>query len=1664
MRSGWLAYEFTKLTHRDVLIGAALSLPKLGKALIAGEEAAVETAFVLLAELAAICEPSILERVGYGLDKVLATRLADSIEEIVVGNHENLCLRQIREKLKREELNDQLLDILLKIRDLSVPLPMLDKEPAVEGLVAAPAPSLFRTFRIARQLAETGEPIKWEMAARLQRLDFVVLNQLDFPDSGIVLGTDLSVHWEAKSDEIVVEIPLMEDIKSLLSTSTWQPADPTFKEGLRNGLAAAKDLLMHAGNSISSVHVTCTLRGILPPSEQLQGASAGLPLALRLLAERADLPMSGWLATGSINQRTLRIEPMTRDLVTRKLAAMKADGVNKQLLVYCSEPIDLPGVVNLEKPTLDAAACAIWGERWTEWVKENRSLRLRDLRFQERAADTVWAEGLTFNGKPLVVEVPQVSEFFHHFEKSHPTYGFLGGPSRCGKTWTAQQIADRAAQNGWRTMTLIPFESGLPRREDIRKAIEVCATRDSETKTLVILDDIEWDIGRDKFEDDIRDLCDLLRISLLAVIHSDDATDWKSTGAGLDGAPLVRQRQLIDFLDRLCEHPAFVSDGERLKTLASLIIKNSGRDLWLLMRLADLARQGGDFVSSITEFFAPKIHLLEKGELEKAQTLAALSLVGLDAPKWLLPDGYADQLSQIGAFQKTNERWSLPSRAAAVAVLNTTPYRPYQTEAAEQLGRFIIQAISRSESSEVVRTLNRLSNEAPNYLGKIHQKYRNPLYTWASTLGADLLARALMAMQVVLSPKERGEWSQSLVLSLSTFPQVTVSDLANSLDILHDNRFVLEQLKGGEADWLKLMESLPQIIADVLRIGKADSNARLQLLRAIWRLHEDSGEEALRSNWHSLLKFRPPYELADYKLVLESIEVARKLHGSSLDEDKFPVFDQLAEALIADEHADVYLARQLLRQTVARDDWPNVVFPKIAREFPNIINRSSPRQLCSGLSLLAKFNRSFAIGLLNHNANSLGNAIAARFQRLRSSGEMADLLFITGDIHSRSARRLLYEARPKGPKEDLEYLPRLPMVEAAAKAIVERGDGKGAGRLLKATLKVDNTFATINGGFSRKLVEKLDKAFFLKLCEWEPRTSILFHLLEGLIAVEAPFVGEILEGALDAIKLQIDSNMRPWAPRLALLLAESQTFASDVTSGLLTRLSCERLLRCTQEARTVEAQAYFHQLGTLLYQNQIPKEFSRRFNINPEAVTESIASAHRPEVIIRAAKAISHTLRRGGVKSAGEAVLSRLSSDWNRQLKRARTDGDLAETIRGLTALNPALGDEVVKNCRSDLQRRVMEALGRQPQVAAELLDAIENASPGLGSDIVREAKDTRAWAAVMREIAHEQDPRFQGTTYHMLARLGGYPDVREIDDVFSRWKEDIKNITSPAGLVMLLRALAAWDFERTQILGDGLSSSRLGTRIRGGARQDLEWAEALIGTCMNLGRDDLADDLLDALPPAERIPELLGPLQTAHLITMLRANNLPLGGRVAEAAIEVAKRESQRRFVLDDSKLLFEIGWLAFTVRQCYGLTLDVGDIPPWAYELPHSLLIVLWSHSWLESKPWTEAAVTAALASIESVPHSPSTCAATLIVAASRDSVDDLLVSFPAPLWEPATRASLYFVEAMLQASLTCTKLPLEISGSWLNARLDAPYERLHPARSRVVAMVSQIESAVN
>jgi len=1725
----------SELTCRDLVLAALLSLrPSEAGDLsrpATDPQATANAALVAKVLSAVVAVASHQATDCYGIPSWLIDGLAELLTCPKTESGWGLVMQRLADEVSVEgveELHERLREAIAppsedfrRLRDGT--LVVIDGTLKERPLAAASGAMQFNDLeRLAQEAVTKGRSrIDRELGWRLQRIDVPIVcpvseNSKAAGVGGLLIGAQV-VFSNRVTAKVEIDLPKDGEVRRCLALpfrngeplaqgllASWRPVARSFEKGLLQGLAAALDLLAELGvedevrQSVSGVQVF--LRGILPPA-QVSDGSAGLPLALHVLAKVSDLPPPRITVSGTFaDNRTL--EGMSAEVARAKLEAVLCDGLKEGLMVYSPDSRPTAGIVLLAEPTLAAAARQVWGERWDEWTARTKIQALSQCHLRQGWAGG-WRSGALFhNDQPMIVPTGRGEEISKIFA-DHPTVAFVGGPRQSGKTWIAQDVEDRMREKGyWQTLVFTVDGGQIPSKEDLVRGLRMFP---QQSPTLLILDGLELSAHAEDLERDLNGVCSELLVSILVCIRVDGSTDWpemeRQRTTSIAGLEMV-----TDFATTLLESYPHLSAA---RPALGTILRGAAGDLWWVVRLiqtAALARPNTSYEELLVEFARSLPR--SKEALVALQRLAALSLFARPAPAWFLvprneclgriPPPIDDALRRAGARSAGYDGWILPSYAACEAILTDGALPGGGIHSAIErtpthLQRFVETAMERDDEA-FLPLLEHLDRTAEDILFDVVGLVIDPLNDWACHRSSlDSLTRLLAAAGDATPEKVRVAWAQRLA-RLVTIGVHTLhpQKLCDALDVLRRHSFALELLaKENDSTWHAMIAALtPKNIERCLR-NAPRSRARVRLMWSLWRLHDEHVDKVIVANAAlfvsgGLTGRRGAYSATDYWTVLEldrlwgkvaeglaSTQFGRPGADDETTRRTAGLHDLLQAAGRPEDGIEVLIGRLLVRlffQEEPNDHSRLVSLLKV--EVPKYLVHSTLRQLSYSLSRLTEYDRPLAVKIANGCFPA--SEVLALAKRARAS-EVAAFLGTAAKLLSRMATDLLYTT---------EGDPNTGFAASMADRILASGDGKGAGLLLKSAASIDGNYGRLKDGFATCLAEKLGSLFFLTQLSREPRTSVLYHLLEGMLAAGVSFSDEIKERTLDTIASSIAKTLRPRAPRLALLLAGSD-WSEHFAAELSQQLSEDRILLGMLHGRQVESLTYFQELGPYLFPDKgrvsdeegessmapsrsgVAARFVAQLDSN-DRLFSRLLQVDRPEVLVRAALAISNSLRRGTPRDEqsvppGRRVLQRIEQsypgvDWPERLVRAGTPGDLAETLRGLRKLDPEAAANAVRAKLDHLARRVNRAL-REPQLAIELLAAIESTAPGEGRSLMARMAKSRAWSLAIEDLRFEQDPRLQGKAFLELARLGYFPSQNTQGALHKKWSTIIHQFSSPPALLDLLRMFAAWDLAATADLTRKLQTSRVARRLLEGARSDLQAAEGLIAALLAVGSNAEATICIEAVMGVSDLGERLGLKAAASLLSTLGTKEPRLADRLVDDCAALVARSVASKYVFDDTRQWIEIGWAAYRLRP-HGRTVVIEQPPP-TFEPPKGIPVEAWSTCWLDTRHWTEQALKSAMdrQSRSSAPIAPWAAALVLCVAAHRKEIRWLVQD--ATTWHHAADASPYVLVPLLEAAKVDDDLLRLLTPrlSDMKTALRVPHFRTHPARPQAERLLHSL-----
>jgi hypothetical protein len=1507
---------------------------------------------------------------------------------------------------------------------------------------------------VAELATRDQDPVLADLGGRLGGMDFVVVGGTS-ESVGLVLAATVKLASEQEPRDVRVQTPRVESIREILGARGWSPANESFWEGLERAREAVTQLLRvnrARAELLSQLNgVTVEIRGVLPIA-QVSDKSAGLPLALNMLSQLTNLALPAVLPTGVFND-DLTLEAMEPSMVEAKARAAVEDGLNESLLVYAPEMSAREGVATIPGNTLNEACEAVWGEPWKAWVERTRSKALEEMDLMEGWQNGALDGAFLIGTEPVEIEAELSKRIATSLRESQmPLVSVLGGKAQSGKTWIAQQVERKLQAEGWAVAVLRPLRGGFPDSESLERYLSSYTERRNRQKALLILDEMVADELEEDFINELQRLRTRFNISVLAVMRLDTGCDVDFENVTAYKA-FIDEEELKEFATQLVQkYDAF----RNAEACIGTAIASSGGNLWLLIRLLHFAvtmSKDGGYQRLLDQYYQAALGGCNPAQVNMAKRLASLSRVSIPVPEWFLQPLPADRgfLRSLSASKDAGGNWRFPVPVACEAIIGFSP-QPIAGDRLElirnrivfQLKAYFLRCIQEGRDDEAIDSLSRLRRGNAEILSSTFAEFRSELMQWARVRTNPIeVSKVFRAIQEDVNETERKQLAGHLLtLFCAELPALTIPQVARMLMLLRDHHIVLEASDEENNLWRKMLDSLKKTVPQILAGHGSRPRARLSLVRSLWRLHEADADELIVDNIDALLSSQGNFPAEEYLLALELLAMSDRIQGYRKTRDLFESSANLAK--LASETPErkagflAHLCQLMVRLRSSGEKWGDVL-DQGDSTLREELSRAGVWEVAEALKALARYDRAFGVRLLSVLQP---NDIIRRILQGAAVGEGARMLRMLAQLHLTAAWNVLYSNNE----------PSIGLAQKIARLVKRDLDPRGAGMMLKTCAIVDSSFGMIHDGFAKVLCDSIGMSFFEAQFHGDRRTSVLFHLLEGLMEAQARFSPDIQDSAIKAIARAINSgNLRDWAPRLALLALGHPDLHARFAERLREQIPASKLLRGLRGTRSLEALACFHQLSAVLYPSQTADFTEDDCHLAFAALYRS----DRPEVVTRAARSIALTLRRGGDAQPGQTAIRLLSRNWKYELEHAATPGDCATTIRNLTALDIAVARDAVVKAKKELRKTAERGLRQEPQLGIELLDAIEQAAPGEGRDLVRDFQSNHrlVWDRLLEDIAYEQEPRSQGSTFHRLTQIGGFPSLHLQNRVLGIWKDRFKTIASPAAIVSLLRTFEAWNPDSIYEWSGRINSEKLLRRLSGHAITDLEWTEALLAA-MNYGdMTQLRDRIIAIVDDVEDLPARIGLSRATRLMAFLHPIDHKAGLRLLDKSLVTLNERINDPMVADEAEFLAILGTLA-KVCRLYGRTLSIPEQPLWWKLFPTPPVASLWAVCWLEDCGWTAELMNRSFEQLDISAlqlRPPALCTA-LITAAERNRLDTIQNSLEQ--WPIVTNVSLYVLEGLIEQGISSPELGelLQQHEGDIRAKVSEPSHRLHPARGRI------------
>lgn len=1390
-------------------------------------------------------------------------------------------------------------------------------------------------------------------------------------------------------------------------------------------LEAARRLVADAGPAQPPVRALgLAVPGALDPS-RVDG-SAALAAALDLLAGEGGLRGPGELGVLPLADCAEDGSWKPYDDVDGLSEQAVADGLRVLRRFEGGWRLDTTaGHLSGPDPSLEGAARLLWPDgRWDEarrgWAARALEAYGWELVHPAAATGRERAPGggdwLARVGTGLVA-FEQAAFLAQQFRRRPHARVIQSGTHNSGKTVCAAQVVRVLETEGWRSVVIRPQDHQLPLAGalvDIVRSALTAVGLESYRRTLVVLEDL-YPLSSGRIGEALESL-GVLRVAVLALTQYVEGAghSWQNDGVIAYMTPVAADG-VADLARRMVrEHPqtyrAVRGDAE-----ADLAAAACQGDLGLL---ADLLRDGvretGEEENGRSDLARPvrqKVEQVWAGLDDPARDavcrLAAVALIDADVPVAQLVAVPESTRTGLGVVEH-HGRARIPSAVVAEAVLDRAGAGGADA-LSHHLRDQIVAELAAGDHRHAQTLLAKGAAYLPDTLADLLRRteVREAITAWAAT--ADPPA----ALRLLRLCRGGGEdfWIAgvlpSVIARIPATPELTVSELTTALATAWIYQHHLEDKGLGLLEWLRdgglaAVLSRPSSLQDrshfvrrLLRLASDDTIAGGTV--AEWLEEQADGlVRGARSDRHrDLISIRD----MDTRIGRKSRRGRRQGHGELRPLEK-SVQALLHRRPTRQSPLGAILAWMSLRLHFnGSADWDELIWNHES-QIRAALAHADAIEIRDAVADLASNNRGLSTRLLN--SLKLGTTLGTTL-KTATPAEAALLISTIRNVHGATVKALLYRETEGGS----------PTVNAAltrqlAASIGDIKDGRGAGMLLSSVSRADDLYCdTRDGGFGYALAEELGPEFARRLMRRERRPAVLYHFLHGLWAAGASYRQELEEQALELVVSSIQAQrgaVRPWGPRLAMLLIDDDYFGQAFLLRLASRIDV-RVLGDRMRSRSLDPQSMVHMYRLGL---AIDPQFGARFaaDVSLDRVVGLPLRRNRAGDVAQRLQVIAGALRSGGHRDAATVVRRHFEEQnpewsWARALRASSSAGALATGINQLRAFHPADAAEAVRELDS-VSERAQLGLGdrlrnsvTEPQVTADLLLALERCEPGLG---VAECANLRAdrgrWSTLIDVFKYEQDPITQGGVGRSLARLGVLPATERTEWmrtlVLGRWSSTLHLLASPRAVKELLALGYVWEPQWGEQLATNIDAGRLLNRIGLGMRHDLRELPHLVNLLRLTGRRDvlagIADYVTSGLKP-RLLAEALGLEHAGRLLLSLRVAGQDVDV-LTPAVGDLLARVIARPRVADAEKHWTSIGWAAQALAEC-GAERHLPDVPP-ALE-PNTTAYpaaVAWAAAWLPAGDWSSAATAEALPLFERTGtahwYPGETCMA--LVAASR------------------------------------------------------------------------------
>ncbi|KOU89141.1 hypothetical protein ADK61_01935 [Streptomyces sp. XY66] len=1423
------------------------------------------------------------------------------------------------------------------------------------------------------------------------------------PAGGWSAIATLTPEFSALSPSLAEAPP--DDKQSAEGSPPWSATGETFETEAQLALVQACRLAVTRGRAQPPrITVSFTSPGLHSPSAAQDGVSAAA-VALTYLAQETGLPSPArknvFVMAG--------ITPEGQWTAPEDLHLWETVRASGMAVLSCSAggwTLEEGGAPRTSaERSLNGAAELLWGSEWdgvqdrwhSESLQEQRwSIVYATPESRDVQGALVWQED---PDEPPLVESSQVASL-HGQLLLQPKQGMvLGGPANSGKSVIARQLASRLEGQRWRILAVAPADKQLPLPGDlpaiVRSAMHLTGIVPG-VKTLVVIEDLHplerGDVGRV-----VSALVGEVGVGVLALTRFSEGSgvEWDSNNVSPMTAVVGQSEVGALAVQMADEHPQVY--GGAADALPTLLEAARG-DLWLLSRSMreESSKQTGDRSSpqadSPPSDPAGALSQVAPAEAEALRLLAAVSQLGDVVPEDYVSALSPETLNRFGA-RRSMGLVRIPSRHYARKVLKELTAAPDKDEGnaaaavlasmSAPLESYLLKLFGDDRPHQLISLLRTCHAYDSILMAELFSKsaVRDAVAQWTQTGQVSAVCTVLTVCDRYLEPNWVPTRLPGILKRVPDAEGLTARTMSSVLRLISRYQHHAQQFEEFEAlvQWLgKPGEGLEAVLN-----RPASVEDRYHLARKVFRLyHAESPALLIRSTDALVRDIRPL--VAEDLIHVRKLDVLlsrchRRMPDRNAQQHRRPlegcqeIQDVLDHRPPANARFGVvvgWLSLQL--HFNGRDiDWDQLI-GSYELQVRAALGRATAAEVSLALSDLARNHRGFCTKMLNKvRATEQFRALL----REAAPSEAAQLISVLSRIHSVTVRFLLYREADGVIEADAS------LARALANRVRKLTDGKGAGRLLSTTHRVDELYCHTAQTFAGTLAAHLGEQFALELLDDERRPSVLYYFLRGLWEAEADYRRRVEDSAFHLIVESIGSSYRlhrPWAAPLGLLLVGDDYFGEELLTKLSEALDPLPLAkRMTEPGLKAETFTALHQLARAVHPD-IPQRYRARFDMDRLLVSLVPAS---PDSVAQRLRATATTLRMSGEENAQALLLSRFkqsvpSWDWADEIRKTPTTAALVQALDNLRKLDPVLATSVIHELdrtaedgqSSYLQDSVMRSVSTPDQLA-NLLHSVDLIQPGQGRRLLEVLRQFHhAWTTFTEEFQYEQDPSNQGRIGRQLAGLGVLPGQGNLAWmkalVYEKWLKIVSHLASPRAVRDLLKLTYIWDEQWGHEIAASVDPGKLLSRLGLGSAADVKEVPGLLHILTLTGQRDLAHALVDRISTEGHpvLAQRLGLSGSAQFLRRLHALNRGDVDAFGVATSRVLESFLRRHLVVSPEVHWKTIGWAAQALHE-------VGQehlLPHVAPSLPVNGAYgaeVSWAAAWLPDSSWKQAALDEAL-----------------------------------------------------------------------------------------------------